>query len=84
VKFEGAVVIGAGPAGLWAAEALAHSGVVTHIFDHESSLGRKFFSSFSPGKNALGSAYGTRTRASPERVHRVPSMPANRLKHLIR
>jgi uncharacterized flavoprotein (TIGR03862 family) len=42
VKFEGAVVIGAGPAGLWAAEALAHSGVVTHIFDHKSSLGRKF------------------------------------------
>jgi uncharacterized flavoprotein (TIGR03862 family) len=42
VKFEGALVIGAGPAGLWAAEALAQSGVVTHIFDHKASLGRKF------------------------------------------
>jgi len=42
VKLDGAVVIGAGPAGLWAAEALAQAGIVTHIFDHKSSLGRKF------------------------------------------
>jgi predicted Rossmann fold flavoprotein len=42
VKFDGAVVIGAGPAGLWAAESLGHAGITTWIFDHKPSLGRKF------------------------------------------
>jgi uncharacterized flavoprotein (TIGR03862 family) len=42
VKFDGAVVIGAGPAGLWAAESLGHVGITTWIFDHKPSLGRKF------------------------------------------
>ena len=42
MKFHGAVVIGAGPAGLWAAESLGHAGITTWIFDHKPSLGRKF------------------------------------------
>jgi uncharacterized flavoprotein (TIGR03862 family) len=42
VKFDGALVIGAGPAGLWAAEALGMAGVTVWIFDHKPSLGRKF------------------------------------------
>jgi uncharacterized flavoprotein (TIGR03862 family) len=42
VKFDGAVVIGAGPAGLWAAESLGQAGITTWIFDHKPSLGRKF------------------------------------------
>jgi uncharacterized flavoprotein (TIGR03862 family) len=42
VKFDGAVVIGAGPAGLWAAEALGTAGINVWIFDHKPSLGRKF------------------------------------------
>jgi uncharacterized flavoprotein (TIGR03862 family) len=42
VKFDGALVIGAGPAGLWAAESLGLAGVNTWIFDHKPSLGRKF------------------------------------------
>jgi uncharacterized flavoprotein (TIGR03862 family) len=42
VKFDGAVVIGAGPAGLWAAEALGIAGITVWIFDHKPSLGRKF------------------------------------------
>jgi uncharacterized flavoprotein (TIGR03862 family) len=42
VKFDGAVVIGAGPAGLWAAESLGQAGITTWILDHKPSLGRKF------------------------------------------
>ena len=42
MKFNGALVIGAGPAGLWAAEALGMAGVTVWIFDHKPSLGRKF------------------------------------------
>jgi uncharacterized flavoprotein (TIGR03862 family) len=42
VKFDGAVVIGAGPAGLWAAESLGIAGISVWIFDHKPSLGRKF------------------------------------------
>jgi uncharacterized flavoprotein (TIGR03862 family) len=35
-------VIGAGPAGLWAAESLGVAGSSVWIFDHKPSLGRKF------------------------------------------
>jgi uncharacterized flavoprotein (TIGR03862 family) len=42
VKSDGAVVIGAGPAGLWAAESLGAAGINVWIFDHKPSLGRKF------------------------------------------
>jgi uncharacterized flavoprotein (TIGR03862 family) len=42
VKSAEAVVVGAGPAGLRAAEVLLQSGLSTHIFDHKPSLGRKF------------------------------------------
>jgi uncharacterized flavoprotein (TIGR03862 family) len=37
-----AVVIGAGPAGLRAAEVIAHQGIRTTIFDQKASPGRKF------------------------------------------
>ena len=37
-----AVVIGAGPAGLMAAETMASSGVQVHVFDSSPSAGRKF------------------------------------------
>ena len=42
MKADGAVVIGAGPAGLWAAESLGVAGSSVWIFDHKPSLGRKF------------------------------------------
>ncbi|MDO3387131.1 NAD(P)/FAD-dependent oxidoreductase, partial [Gilvimarinus sp. SDUM040013] len=37
-----AVVIGGGPAGLMAAEALAQAGLVVEVFDAMPSVGRKF------------------------------------------
>ncbi|WP_161872198.1 NAD(P)/FAD-dependent oxidoreductase, partial [Pseudomonas sp. SG-MS2] len=37
-----AVVIGAGPAGLMAAEALAQAGLAVQVFDAMPSVGRKF------------------------------------------
>ena len=39
---HGALVIGAGPAGLRAAEILATAGIETRIFEQKPSLGRKF------------------------------------------
>ena len=36
-----AVVIGGGPAGLMAAEALAHAGLAVEVFDAMPSVGRK-------------------------------------------
>jgi uncharacterized flavoprotein (TIGR03862 family) len=42
VNPQGALVIGAGPAGLLAAEILATAGIETRIFEQKPSLGRKF------------------------------------------
>jgi hypothetical protein len=42
VNLHGALVIGAGPAGLRAAEILATAGIETRIFEQKPSLGRKF------------------------------------------
>jgi uncharacterized flavoprotein (TIGR03862 family) len=42
VNQDGALVIGAGPAGLRAAEILATAGIRTRIFEQKPSLGRKF------------------------------------------
>jgi uncharacterized flavoprotein (TIGR03862 family) len=42
VNPHGALVIGAGPAGLRAAEILATAGIETRIFEQKPSLGRKF------------------------------------------
>jgi uncharacterized flavoprotein (TIGR03862 family) len=42
VNQEGALVIGAGPAGLRTAEILATAGIQTRIFEQKPSLGRKF------------------------------------------
>ena len=35
-------IVGGGPAGLMAAEVLAHAGVAVHLFDAMPSVGRKF------------------------------------------
>jgi uncharacterized flavoprotein (TIGR03862 family) len=42
VNQDGALVIGAGPAGLRAAEIVASAGIRTRIFEQKPSLGRKF------------------------------------------
>ena len=63
-----AVVIGAGPAGLMAAQALAHSGAAVHVFDAMPSVGRKFLLAGKGGLNLTHaepmapfvSRYGTR------------------------
>ena len=46
-----AVVIGAGPAGLMAAQALAQAGVAAHVFDAMPSVGRKFLLAGKGGLN---------------------------------
>ena len=46
-----AVVIGAGPAGLMAAQALAQAGVAVHVFDAMPSVGRKFLLAGKGGLN---------------------------------
>ncbi len=46
-----AAVIGAGPAGLMAAEALAAQGVAVHVFDAMPSVGRKFLLAGKGGLN---------------------------------
>ena len=69
-----AVVIGGGPAGLMAAEALAQAGVATELFDAMPSVGRKFLLAGKGGLNLTHSEppdrfvdrYGTR-RAEVER-----------------
>ncbi len=63
-----AAVIGGGPAGLMAAEALAASGVVVHVFDGMPSVGRKFLLAgkgglnltHSEGEPSFGGRYGQR------------------------
>ena len=46
-----AAVIGAGPAGLMAAEVLAQAGVAVHVFDAMPSAGRKFLLAGKGGLN---------------------------------
>ncbi len=46
-----AVVIGAGPAGLMAAQALAQAGAQVHVFDAMPSVGRKFLLAGKGGLN---------------------------------
>ena len=46
-----AVVIGAGPAGLMAAEALATAGLSVTVCDHKPSVGRKFLMAGKSGLN---------------------------------
>ena len=53
-----AVVVGAGPAGLMAAEVLAGAGVQVHVFDAMPSVGRKFLLAGKGGLNL--------THAEPE------------------
>ncbi len=44
-------IIGAGPAGLMAAEVLASAGVPVHVFDAMPSVGRKFLLAGKGGLN---------------------------------
>ena len=63
-----AAIIGAGPAGLMAAEVLAHEGVQVHLYDAMPSVGRKFLLAGKGGLNlthsepraAFDSRYGAR------------------------
>jgi uncharacterized flavoprotein (TIGR03862 family) len=63
-----AAVIGGGPAGLMAAEALAERGVAVHVFDGMPSVGRKFLLAGKGGLNlthsesepSFGGRYGQR------------------------
>lgn len=62
-------VIGAGPAGLMAAEGLASKGLTVHVFEAKSSAGRKFLMAGKGGLNlthsenlpAFVSRYGERS-----------------------
>ena len=51
IPSDSAVVIGAGPAGLMAAQALAQAGVAVHVFDAMPSVGRKFLLAGKGGLN---------------------------------
>lgn len=46
-----AAIIGGGPAGLMAAEVLAHNGIQVHVYDAMPSLGRKFLMAGKSGLN---------------------------------
>jgi uncharacterized flavoprotein (TIGR03862 family) len=54
-----AVVVGGGPAGLMAAEALATQGVTVHVFDGMPSVGRKFLLAGKGGLNLTHSEDAT-------------------------
>ena len=45
------IVVGAGPAGLMAAEVLAAAGVAVHVYDAMPSVGRKFLLAGKGGLN---------------------------------
>ncbi len=67
-KMKKAVVLGAGPAGLMAAEVLSNAGVTVQLFDAMPSVGRKFLLAGKGGLNLthsepadlFGSRYGQR------------------------
>jgi uncharacterized flavoprotein (TIGR03862 family) len=84
VKFDGAVVIGAGPAGLWAAESLGHKGISSWIFDHKPSLGRKFLVAGRGGLNITHSEeielFATRYDNPKRWMEMLQLFPPQRLK----
>jgi uncharacterized flavoprotein (TIGR03862 family) len=74
VNHDGALVIGAGPAGLRAAEILASAGIETRIFEQKPSLGRKFLIAGRGGLNITHSEaldLFTTRYDSPERWERM-------------
>src|SRR5256885_6473261 len=58
-------VIGAGPAGLMAAEGLAGKGLDVHVFEAKSSAGRKFLMAGKGGLNLTRSEEHTSELQSP-------------------
>jgi predicted flavoprotein YhiN len=70
-----AIVIGAGPAGLMAAEALAQAGVQVDVYDAMPSAGRKFLLAGRGGLNLthsepfelFASRFGERCATGPRR-----------------
>jgi hypothetical protein len=78
-------VIGAGPAGLMAAEVLAHGGARVTVFDAMPSVGRKFLMAGRGGLNLTHSeplpAFLTRYReATPRLVAAIEAFPPDRLR----
>lgn len=65
-------IVGGGPAGLMAAEVLAHAGVVVHLFDAMPSVGRKFLLAGKGGLNLTHSepheAFATRFAGREKQV----------------
>jgi uncharacterized flavoprotein (TIGR03862 family) len=84
VKFDGAVVIGAGPAGLWAAESLGLAGINAWVFDHKPSLGRKFLVAGRGGLNITHSeemeVFATRYDSPRRWLEMLQRFPPQRLK----
>ena len=80
-----AAVIGAGPAGLMAAEVLAHGGVAVTIYDAMPSAGRKFLMAGRGGLNLTHSeplpAFLTRYReAMPQLAPAITAFPPDALR----
>ena len=78
-------IIGAGPAGLMAAETLAQSGIGVAVFDAMPSVGRKFLMAGRGGLNLTHSepldAFLTRYReATPKLASAIESFPPERLR----
>jgi predicted flavoprotein YhiN len=84
VNVDGAVVIGAGPAGLWAAESLGLAGINSCIFDHKPSLGRKFLVAGRGGLNITHSEeielFATRYDNPKRWMEMLQLFPPQRLK----
>ena len=71
-----AVVIGAGPAGLMAAQALAQAGAQVHVFDAMPSVGRKFLLA---GKGGLNTSAIQMAPLASSRQNRIKAKFTTRL-----
>jgi uncharacterized flavoprotein (TIGR03862 family) len=85
VNQHGALVIGAGPAGLRAAEILATAGIETRIFEQKPSLGRKFLVAGRGGLNITHSEgydlFVTRYDSPARWKHMLQSFPPEELRN---
>lgn len=70
---DGVCIIGAGPAGLMAAEMLASQGIAVHVWDAKASVGRKFLMAGKGGMNLTHSeafeSFVSRYGSSSEALH---------------
>ena len=62
-------IIGAGPAGLMAAQVLSEAGVAVHVFDAMPSVGRKFLLA---GKGGLNLTHSEDTAQFLDALRRAP------------